>query len=252
MIPPELINRVTQGNARRLLDRLSDACVDGIVTDPPYSSGGLFRGDRVAAPSSKYQSTENAGIYAEFSGDNRDQRSYLQWSVFWMEEVLRVAKPGAPLLVFTDWRQLPTISDALQIAGWIWRGVCVWDKTESARPQHGRFRAQCEYVLWGSNGPLWNQTRRDLPPLPGVFRQSVNSHDKDHIAAKPLPVMRWLMGIMPPGGVILDLFAGGGATLVAAVETGRSCVGFELDAHWTDHANQRVFETQVQLAQDKA
>ena len=40
-----------------------------------------------------------------------------------------------------DWRQLPAASDALQWAGWIWRGTAVWDKGNS-RPQKGRFRQQ--------------------------------------------------------------------------------------------------------------
>ena len=48
---------------------------------------------------------------------------------------------------------LYTSTDALQWAGWIWRGTAVWDKGNS-RPQKGRFRQQAEYIVWGSNGPM--------------------------------------------------------------------------------------------------
>ena len=34
-----------------------------------------------------------------------------------------VLRPGAPICMFIDWRQLPSMTDALQWAGWIWRGV---------------------------------------------------------------------------------------------------------------------------------
>jgi len=57
---------------------------DAVFADPPYSSGGAFRGDRMLPTSAKYQSSENRGIYAEFSGDNRDQRAYGYWSALWI------------------------------------------------------------------------------------------------------------------------------------------------------------------------
>lgn len=33
--------------------------------------------------------------------------------------------------VFIDFRNLPAVADALQMAGWIWRGIAVWDKKSS-------------------------------------------------------------------------------------------------------------------------
>src|SRR5204862_6001645 len=38
---------VVHGDALHVLRDLPDGCVDAFVTDPPYSSGGAFRGDRV-------------------------------------------------------------------------------------------------------------------------------------------------------------------------------------------------------------
>ncbi len=37
------------------------------------------------------------------------------WSVRWMEQALRLTRPGGWLMVFSDWRQVPLTSDALQI-----------------------------------------------------------------------------------------------------------------------------------------
>jgi site-specific DNA-methyltransferase (adenine-specific) len=51
-----------------------------------------------------------------------------------------------------------------------------------------------------------------------------------HATVKPLGLMRWLVGLVtPPGGVVLDPFAGSGATVEAAVAGGFRAVAFEQD-----------------------
>ena len=47
---------------------------------------------------------------------------------------------GSALFCFIDWRNLPCIIDALQIGGWVYRGIIPWNKTEAARPRPGWFR----------------------------------------------------------------------------------------------------------------
>jgi hypothetical protein len=52
-----------------------------------------------------------------------------------------------------------------------------------------------------------------------------------HPTVKPLALMRWLLKLVtPPGGVVLDPFAGSGTTLEAAVLEGIRVVGIERDA----------------------
>ena len=103
-----------RGEALWELRTLEAQSVDAIITDPPYSSGGFTRGDRMAKPGKKYEQTGLKQPRAEFAGDNRDQRSFAYWCALWLAECLRVAKPGAPIAIFTDWRQLPSTTDALQ------------------------------------------------------------------------------------------------------------------------------------------
>ena len=103
------------GDCRDILPTLPK--VDAVITDPPYSSGGQFRGDRMGATSAKYQSTEHRGLYPEFQGDTRDQRAYLMWCSLWLGIALEKTKQGGVLACFTDWRQLPTTTDAVQCGG---------------------------------------------------------------------------------------------------------------------------------------
>jgi site-specific DNA-methyltransferase (adenine-specific) len=223
------------GDALAVLAELPDASVDAVITDPPYSSGGMVRSDRMAGTRAKYTSTGSSRQdLAEFSGDNRDQRAYGYWCALWLAECLRATRPGGACVLFTDWRQLPATTDALQSGGWVWRGIVPWAKPD-ARPQKGRFSAACEYAVWGSNGPM--------PPegdcLPG-WHVALAPRDREHAVQKPLQVMRELVRISPRGGRVLDPFMGAGTTGVATVLEGRDFIGAELTQHYRQVARERI------------
>lgn len=229
------------GDALAVLASLPEASVDAVITDPPYSSGGMVRGDRLAPQSAKYighgPDGKTSRTFTEFTGDTRDQRAHGYWCALWLGECLRVTRPGGVCVVFSDWRQLPVTTDAIQAGGWVWRGIAVWDKTEcGGRPAMGRFRAQAEYIAWGSNGPMPDRTGKVLP---GVFRH-FSDRDKEHATAKPVRLMRDVVRIIPPGGVVLDPFMGSGSTGAAAIAEGRSFVGIEIVPHYQRIARERV------------
>ncbi|QPC44647.1 site-specific DNA-methyltransferase [Kaustia mangrovi] len=220
-----------------LIDQSPDQ-FDALVTDPPYSSGGLHTKDRTAdSANSKYVSSP--GLYPEFAGENRDQFSYMQWSTLWLTAAHRTLKPGAPAMIFTDWRQLAVMSSAIQAAGFTLRGCIAWDKTEAVRPQKGRFRQQAEFILWGSKGPWHDKTG---PTHPGVFRFPVTAGGpKRHTTGKPVPLMEALVKACPPG-VVLDPFAGSASTGVATLRSGRHFVGVEREEAYYRIACERLSE----------
>ena len=226
-----------QGNAMDIIKNLNGT-FDAVITDPPYASGGSTLAEKQKSTAEKYTGTKGKCPYPDFEGETMDQRS---WTNF-MREVLEVTRakcnPGAVCALFVDWRQLPALSDAMQWAGWTWRGTVVWDKI-SSRPQKGRFRQQAEFVLWGSNGKL--PIDRPVPVLPGLFRAAnVSPNERQHQTQKPLSVMRELVKICVPGGRILDPFAGSGTTLEAARLEGYEAVGVELSIEIAKNAENRI------------
>jgi site-specific DNA-methyltransferase (adenine-specific) len=236
-----------QGDSLAVLQELPSASVDCLLTDPPYSSGGMVRGDRMGNTRAKYvQSDSGSQALEDFSGDNRDQRAYAYWSALWIGECLRVLKPGAVGALFTDWRQLPATTDALQAGGFVWRGLVPWAKT-TYRPQAGRFAAQCEYVVWGTAGSRSINYEDDC--LPG-FCQAASPREREHITQKPLDVMRELVKICPPGGVILDPFMGSGTTGVAAITEGRRFIGVEMSPHYAGIARDRLTQVVTGISAD--
>jgi site-specific DNA-methyltransferase (adenine-specific) len=63
---------------------------------------------------------------------------------------------------------------------------------------------------------------------------------KQHLTEKPLDMARQIVRLVPPGGVVCDLFAGSGTFLVAAKEAGLGWIGSELDGHYHQLANKRL------------
>ena len=62
-----------------------------------------------------------------------------------------------------------------------------------------------------------------------------------HSTVKPLALMEWLVSlIVPPGGVVLDPFAGSGTTLQAAINKGFQPIGIEQDADYIKLIEQRL------------
>lgn len=199
---------------------------DALLTDPPYSSGALHIGGKSQSTSSKYQQSSTTRKHADFSGDSRDQMSWSAWCGLWLNACRQILEPGAPVMMFCDWRQLGAAISSLQVGGFIYRGVVVWQKP-SSRPMGGRFRAQCEYVVWGSHGTM---PLRELY-LPGIFKHTIpTGKARTHASQKPVSLLCDLLQIVPANGSVLDPFAGSGSTLIAARSRGLQAVGIEESA----------------------
>jgi site-specific DNA-methyltransferase (adenine-specific) len=65
--------------------------------------------------------------------------------------------------------------------------------------------------------------------------RSTNGANNTHPTVKPTDLMRWLVRLVtPPGGVVLDPFAGSGTTLVAARAEGFRCIGIEREEEYAE------------------
>ncbi|MFJ4687072.1 DNA-methyltransferase [Streptomyces sp. NPDC088789] len=227
------------GDALTILRTLPDASVTATITDPPYNSGGLTSTARTTSTArGKYVSSDAQHTLPDFDGDTRDQRSHTLWLTLVLTECYRATEHGGPLLVFTDFRQLPATSDALQAAGWTWRGIVPWHKPIS-RPWRGGFNRACEYILWGTKGPV--DASRNPVHLPGLYTASQpRGKGRVHITQKPDALMTELVKICPAAGCVLDPFTGSGSTGVAALASGRSFIGIEQSAAIAGTARTRL------------
>ena len=193
---------IYHGEALEVLREFPDGFADVLLTDPPYSSGGAFRSDRAKGADEKY----------------------LGWA------------PKGHAFLFSDWRQLPANSDALQLGGWTWQGLICWDKGVG-RPARGRFRNHLEYVLWATHGGL---IRTNLYPSTLISVPTVGHGEREHVTQKPVALLKQLFAVVETNGTALDPFAGSGSTLVAAKEMGLQSIGIELEERYCEIAAKRV------------
>ena len=67
-----------------------------------------------------------------------------------------------------------------------------------------------------------------------------------HPTVKPIALMRWLCRLVtPPGGLVLDPFAGSGTTGCAAILEGVRFIGFEREAEYVEIARRRIAHHQT-------
>jgi site-specific DNA-methyltransferase (adenine-specific) len=83
--------------------------------------------------------------------------------------------------------------------------------------------------------PSGNRKISARPDSPNAQRAN------DHPTVKPLELMRHLVRLVtPPGGTVLDPFAGSGTTLLAAQAEGFEWIGIELDPHYVEICEARL------------
>ena len=70
-----------------------------------------------------------------------------------------------------------------------------------------------------------------------------------HPTVKPVTLSRWLVRMVtPPGGVVLDPFAGSGTTLEAAMLEGFNVTGIEREADYLPLIQARIDRATAELA----
>lgn len=86
---------------------------------------------------------------------------------------------------------------------------------------------------------------------PTAERPKVNG--VGHPTVKPLDLMAWLVRLVtPPGGTVLEPFAGSGTTVEAALTEGVNCIAIERDADYLPLITQRINRRRDPIAYTRA
>jgi hypothetical protein len=179
-----------------------------------------------------------------------------QYWRFWFgavwAEIARVAKPTGFGFIHCDWRMVQTLGlavsggrDRQTASGWALSQVLAWDREHIGLGTP--YRNSFELIAF-VRGPAWRMPEdfpRDIPTV--VHHYYPYGTHKYHGAEKPVALYPWLLG---PHGcqTVLDPFMGSGTTGVACVQTGRNCIGIEIDPTYYAIAERRIAEAQAQLA----
>jgi site-specific DNA-methyltransferase (adenine-specific) len=176
---------------------------DVLVTDPPYGTGALKNNPRGGYGRRDLTENNTGRVIAnDLTTETRDKALAL-WG-------------DRPRLVFGS----PRLPDPPGE----WADRLVWDKKRL-----------------GMNGGAWRYQHESIYVSAGFIRTDDASSSiitafpmqADHIHAKPIPLMDSLIG-KAPSGSIADPFAGSGATVVAARNSGRKVIAVEIEEQYCE------------------
>lgn len=221
---------IYHGDAIEVLESIEISGVDAVLTDPPYASGARHEADKAG----------RGGMIrnARFADKPIDNDRMTSVGFVWLlrQVMLRtypVMVDGGSLVCFIDWRQWPTLVGAVETCNLRVQTMVVWDKRTIG--MGNGYRQQHELICHASKG-VPNVYDRATPNVLTVDRIEPD----DHPSPKPPALIdRLLRVVTPPGGLILDPFAGTGRPLEAAKAAGRRCIGIEKDERYCELAAQR-------------
>lgn len=226
---------VVHGDGLQMLADQDTAIADCVITDPPYCAGGISESQRTRAAGQGLRS-ENIRRFGWFIGDNMGTAGLVWLLRAVAVQAARVVKPTGSLLVFCDWRMLPTLQPAIESAGLRYQSLVVWDKGNMGL---GRgFRSQHELIMHFTMG---EPEYHDLGTSNVLRCARVDADDREHQTQKPVELLDRLVGVAsPPGGLVIDPFCGSGSTGVAARRTGRRFLGSDIDGEHVSTARRRI------------
>ena len=238
------MNRIIQGDCRVVLADMPAGSVDMVLADPPYGETSLAWDKRVDG---------------------------------WLDACLRVMKPSASLWCFGSMRFFMERAD--DFSGWRMAQDVVWQKHNGSGFDRDRFRRVHEHVLhFYPASAKWRDIYRDPQFVPGDPRPGAGAvlkqqgrfdhrgkigvapyrftdkrlmtsvipvrschHHAIHPTQKPVELLASLIRYScPPGGTVLDPFAGSGSTLEAAALAGRVGIGIEEKQEYAEAARVRL------------
>lgn len=231
------------GDCREILPTVG--AVDAVVTDPPYGDTSL-KWDR------------------QVSG--------------WMDAI------DAPQVwCFGSLRSTLITYPQFVAAGYVLAQEIVWEKHNGSGFHADRFRRVHEFAVHYYRGVPWGDLYRSVQTTPDATARTVrrkgrpahtghiegsNYRSEDggprmmrsvmrvrsehgraaHPTQKPEGILRPLIEYStPPGGTVLDPFAGSGSTLLTARSLGREAVGIELDEGYCEVIASRLRTEQLSL-----
>lgn len=231
------------------VDKIDDKSLDLVIADPPYGLGKDYGND-------------SDKIYG---GD------LIDWTCQWLRLVIPKIKDTGSLYIFATWQYSPEIFSFLK-KYMIMNNEIIWDrrvpsmggttrKFSSVHDNIGFFSVSPKYffdldpirIPYDEEtkkarsrsifvGKKWLEVGYNPKDIWSISRlHRIHTERQDHPTQKPLELIeRMVKSTCPPGGLVLDPFAGSGTTLEAAAKNNRKSIGFEINPVYCELIHKRM------------
>lgn len=145
----------------------------------------------------------------------------------WINECYRVLKDQTHIYIMTNMLNLEEYMREVRAAGFDIHNLLIWEKN-NATPNRW-YMKNCEYIIFARKGaakPINNCGTKTV-------LQIKNVKDKIHPTEKPTELLRiFIENSTNEGDTVLDPFGGSMSTALAALQTNRKCISFEIDENY--------------------
>jgi site-specific DNA-methyltransferase (adenine-specific) len=268
------VNRILHGDCRTVLTQLPDACVDLIITSPPYADqrkhvyGGIHPDQyvewflpiaaelkRVLKPTGSFVLNIKERVV------NGERHTYVlelilamrQQGWLWTEEYIWHKKNCYPgkwpnrfrdawerLLHFTKQKQFKMFQEAVMVPMGEWRHKRL--KKLGANDLH-RFNSRAGS---GFGKRVANWIGREYAYPTNVLHMPTECYNRYHAATFPVELPAWFIKLFTePGDIVLDPFMGSGTTAIACIRNDRRYIGIELVEEYVRLAEERIAREQA-------
>lgn len=212
------------GDALTVMPMIGGASAGVVILDPPYS----------------FESISVRGRDDGAAGTSGNPTMLLHRT---FTETQRILVDGGIAPIICQWRRMPDAMYLATLAGLRMSSCVAW--TRNRIGTGGLFRSSWDPILVGSKG---SPTLRDKAAISNVLHVEPLS-GQEHPYAKPPALWTPFLSRVPEGCVVVDPFAGAGASAVAAVTTGHRWVGIEVSERFCEGIARRLSQGRLDFGE---
>ena len=202
----EMINKVFNEDCFEGTKRLQDKSIDMLLTDIPFGM--------------EFQSGRRKEKHIKIANDDN-----IDWFPDWIKEMDRVCKDDAHLYIFCSHHNVDVFKQEIQKYRKV-KNILIWEKNNHGSGDLlGDYAPKYEMILFCSNGNKKLNGGRDS----NIIKANKTGNNL-HPTEKPVDLMEYFIHkSSEENEIILDTFAGSGATLIGAKNTRRNFIGWEIE-----------------------
>ncbi|MHC5036021.1 MAG: DNA-methyltransferase [Planctomycetota bacterium] len=258
-MPKKPFNKILHGDCIEVMGHLPDACVDLVVTDPPFAID--FKTVR-----SNYNRTSSRVMegYTEIRA-----RDYAAFTQRWMAEAKRLLKASGSLFVFSGWNHLKdllVVADALELTTvnhiiWKYQFGVACKKRFVTSHYHCLYLckddAKRKFFPNARHGPKERNAEgrslryRDMEDVWQIPREYWHGDIKTPTKLPAEVIRKILAYTSEEGDVVLDPFLGSGQVAVVSHEMKRKYIGIEIVEGYVQFAKERLEEGRYRIRERK-
>jgi DNA modification methylase len=220
--------------------------VDLVLTDPPY---GIADSAKLTKVGNKIVSTNEAwGCDFKDAWDNVED--YWNWFKPFVEEMVRVMKDGASMILFLDRKYTGYITYMIEKEFDLTFKNKVYFRKRNPVPSLRKvnYRSAIEECIWFSKGKANTFNFGEQAEMTQVYEGPIGKKKTKH----PTEKYSWMLEPLiknhsNPGDVILDCFAGSGSTVRNAIKMGRHGIGFEMSPVFHAMAKEQAANEELEV-----